>query len=87
METIDRKSLYQLVEDECLEAVRPSIRVEGHGHVLDAMFFEGGFVHGALKDQETDNSDKYAEDSDDFASSSDDRAPDEAMQENLDYIV
>ena len=84
METIDRKSPSEVEEDECFEDVRPSIRVEGHRHVLDAMFVEGGFVLGALKDQETDNSDKYAEDSDDFASSSDDRVHDETVQENLD---
>ena len=80
MKNIDRNSLSQVEEDEFLEAVRASIRVEGRERILDVIFAEGESVHDALNDEETDDSDEHRDDSDDSASSLEDSADEESVE-------
>ena len=85
LKTIDRNSLSQVEEDEFLEAVRASIRVEGRERVLDAIFAEGEFVNDALNDEETEDSDEHRDDSDD-SSSLEDSVDEESVEENHDEV-
>ena len=86
LEIVDRNSPSQVEEDEFLEAVRASIRVEGRERVLDAIFAEGDVVCGSENDEQTDDSDEHREDSDDYASSSDDSEDDDSVDENHDEV-